>query len=209
MVLNGYFDPLRFDADVTLSNGGGTVLQESLDKGDVISAGFVNLCGVPLAETVSADALETQVIANDGKLLLNCAFCDGENQIFFDNAVPQTVILDVLSDDQGDSEDTPLSCFLFHNFKAETITITNDVTGAEFYDVADPQAQVSLQDKGGGDALIGATATESLFHGLDDFFVLLCGESLCFLVHSRLQKQKVRKIRRSSSFVCGVRLISA
>ena len=57
MVLDGIFDPLRFDADVSLGNGGGTVLQEPLDKCDVIPAGFVNFSGVPLAETVGADAL--------------------------------------------------------------------------------------------------------------------------------------------------------
>ena len=142
MVLDGCFDPLRFDADVTLSNGGGTVLQEPLDKGDVIPAGFVNLCGVPLAETVGADALKPQVVTNDGKLFLNCAFCDGEDEVFFADAVSQTVILDVLSNDQGNSEDTPFTSFLLHDLKAETVTISNNVTGTEFYDVADPQPQV-------------------------------------------------------------------
>ena len=79
VILNGCFDPLRFNADVSLRDGGRTVLQEPLDKGYVIPAGFVNLCGVPLAETVGADALKPQVVTNDGKLLLNRAFCDGED----------------------------------------------------------------------------------------------------------------------------------
>lgn len=164
------------------------MLQEPLDKGDVIPAGFVNLCGVPLAETVGANALKPQVVTNDGKLLLNRAFCDGEDKVFLADAVSQTVILDVLSDDQGNSEDTPFTSFLLHDLKAETVTISNDVTGAEFYDVADPQTQVSLQDKGGGDAIIGAAATKALFHGLNDFLVLFCGESLSFLVHGDLQE---------------------
>ena len=55
------------------------MLQEPLDESNVVPAGFVNLCGVPLAETVGADALKAQVVADDGELLLNCAFSDGEN----------------------------------------------------------------------------------------------------------------------------------
>ena len=57
MVLDGCFDSLGFDANVTLCDGGGTVLQESLDKSNVIPAGFVNLGGVPFTEAVGADAL--------------------------------------------------------------------------------------------------------------------------------------------------------
>ena len=163
------------------------MLQEPLDESNVVPAGFVNLCGVPLAETVGADALKAQVVADDGELLLNCAFSDGENQIFSADTIPQTVILHILSDDQRDGEDTVFSCFLLYDFKAEAVTIPNNVTGAEFHDVADPQAQISLQNKGGCDALIGATTEESRFHGLDDFLVLLRGESLCFLVHGGLQ----------------------
>ena len=188
MSFDGGFDSLGCDADVSLSNGGGTVLQEPLDKGDVIPAGFVNLCGVPLAETVGADTLKTQVVTDDGKLLLNGAFCDRENQVLFADAIPQTVVLDVLSNDKRDSKDSILSCLLFYDFKAEAITLPNNVTGAEFLNVADPQTQVSLQHKGGCDTLIRAAAAESHFHGLHDFFVLLSGESLGFLVHGDLQE---------------------
>ena len=37
MVLNSLFDPLWLNADVTLRGGGTAVLQESLDKSDVIA----------------------------------------------------------------------------------------------------------------------------------------------------------------------------
>ena len=188
MSFDGGFDSLGFDADVSLSNGGGTVLQEPLDKCNVVPAGFVNLSGVPLAETVGADALKTQVVTNDGKLLLNGALCDRENQVLFADVVSQTVVLDVLCNDQRDSKHTTFPCLLFYDFKAEAITIPNNVTGAEFYDVADPQPQVSLQDKCGCDTLIGTATAESIFHGLHDFLVLLCGQSLGFLVHSDLQE---------------------
>ena len=187
MSFDGGFDSLGFDADVSLSNGGGTVLQEPLDKCNVVPAGFVNLSGVPLAETVGADALKTQVVTNDGKLLLNGALCDRENQVLFADAISQTVVLDVLCNDQRDSKHTTFPCLLFYDFKAEAITIPNNVTGAEFYDVADSQSQISLQNKGGCDALIRSATAEPRFHGLHDFLVLLRGESLCFLVHGSLQ----------------------
>ena len=175
MSLNGRFDSLWLNANVTLSNGGGAVLEKSLNKSNVIPVGLVDFRSIPLAETVCADSLESQIVTDDGKLLLHSPFRDGENQVFSADAIPQAVILHILSDDKRDSKDSILSCLLLHDFKAETVTISNDVTGAEFYDVADPQAQVSLQDKGGCDALVGTAAAESLFHGLNDFFVLLDG----------------------------------
>ena len=78
MPLNGCFNPLRLDADVTLSDGGGAVLQESLNKSDVIAVFLVDLGGIPFAEAVGADALKAQIITDDSKLLLNGAFGDRE-----------------------------------------------------------------------------------------------------------------------------------
>ena len=42
MILNRLFDPLWLDADVTLRGGGTAVLQEPLDKGDVIAVRLVD-----------------------------------------------------------------------------------------------------------------------------------------------------------------------
>ena len=49
--------PLRLNPYIPLRHGGGAVLQEPLDKGDIESAVFVNLRCIPLAEAVGADAL--------------------------------------------------------------------------------------------------------------------------------------------------------
>ena len=57
MVLNCLLYPLRFDADVSLGSGGGTVLQESLHQSNIASVGLVDFCSVPFAEAVGADAL--------------------------------------------------------------------------------------------------------------------------------------------------------
>ena len=74
MSFNRLFDPLRLDADIPLRDGGGTVLQQPLDKGNVEAVVPVNLRRVPFAEAVGADALKAQVIADNGKLLLDGAF---------------------------------------------------------------------------------------------------------------------------------------
>ena len=65
VILNRLFDSLWFDADVTLRGGGTAVLQEPLDKGDVIAVCLVDLCCVPFAKTVGANSLVTQIVADD------------------------------------------------------------------------------------------------------------------------------------------------
>ena len=55
MSLNGRFNPLRLNANVTLGDGGGAVLQKPLDKGNVVAVGLVDFRSIPLAETVSTD----------------------------------------------------------------------------------------------------------------------------------------------------------
>ena len=83
MSFNGLFYPLRLNADVTLCCACAAVLQKTLHKSNVIAIVSVNLCCVPFAETVGADSVKAQVIANDGKLLLNRPCGDREDQISF------------------------------------------------------------------------------------------------------------------------------
>ena len=80
-----------------------------------------------------------------------------------------------------------LACLLFHHFQSVSVCVPHDIARAQFQNIADAQAQVPFQNKGGCDALIGSAAAEPLLHGLDDFGVLLCGQSLGFLVHGCLQ----------------------
>ena len=115
MLLYGIFYALRLDANVPLCCGGAAVLKQSLDQDDVIAVGFVDLSGIPLAEAVGADALISQVIADDPQLLLNHPLCYGKYGFSPSNAISQTVVLDVLVEHQGHSEDSALACFLLHN----------------------------------------------------------------------------------------------
>ena len=79
MILYRLFDSLWLNADVTLCGGGTAVLQELLDKGNVISAVLVNLCGIPLSEAMGADTLIAQIVTDDVKLLLDSSLSDRED----------------------------------------------------------------------------------------------------------------------------------
>lgn len=57
MLLNGLLQFLLLDTDVPLSYGGAAVLEELLDKCNVVMAALVNLCGVELPKAVGADTL--------------------------------------------------------------------------------------------------------------------------------------------------------
>lgn len=187
MILNGLFDSLWLDADVTLCGGGTAMLQKPLHQGNVIAVGLVDLGCVPFAKTVGADALVTQIVADDPQLFLNCSFCNRENGFRFGDAVSQTVIFDVLLNDKGNCENSAFACLLLHHFQSEAIAVPYDVAEPKFENVADSQTQVALQNQDGGDPLVGSAAAKALSHGLNDFLVLLCGQSLCFLVHGCLQ----------------------
>ena len=187
MTLDCLFYPLRFDADVSLRHRRAAVLQEPLDKGNVIAIVAVDLSRVPFAEAVRADPLIAQIIADASKDFLHFPCRDGEDQLRVLDPIPQAVVFDVLLNDKGNSKDAPLDCLLLHDGEAEAPAIIHNVTGAELHNVADPQAQVAFQHKSCRHALIGAKEAAAFPHGGDDILVLLCGQSCRFLVHDALQ----------------------
>ena len=65
MVLDCGFDLLWLNADISLRGGGGTMLQQPLNQRDVVIVFVVDLRRIPFAETVSADALELQIVTDD------------------------------------------------------------------------------------------------------------------------------------------------
>lgn len=64
MPLDGLLQLLLLDADVALCHGGGRVLQELLDKGNIVPAVLINFCGVELTKAVRADALIAKVVTD-------------------------------------------------------------------------------------------------------------------------------------------------
>ena len=87
MILDCLFNFLRFDADIPLCGACAAVLQQPLHKGYIEAVGIVDFRCVPLAEAVGADPLKAQVITDNMKLLLDCPFRYGENQV----SAPDTV----------------------------------------------------------------------------------------------------------------------
>ena len=144
----------------------------------------VDLCRIPLAETVGADPFQIQIITHDFQLLLDGSLGDRKDQVVPANAISQAVVLDILLNQERNSEYSALPCLLFHHFQSEAVSVPHHITKSQLQNITDTQAQVAFQHKGCCDTLIGATAGEPFPHGLDDFFVLLCGQSLGFLVHS-------------------------
>ena len=194
MVLDCGFDLLRLDADVSLRGGGGTVLQQPLHQRDVVIVFVVDLRCIPLAETMGADPFQIQIITHDFQLLLDGSLGDREDQVVPADAISQAIVLDILLDQERDSEHSPLACLLLHHLQPETISVPYDVARSQLDDVADPQAQVSLQHQRGGDAVIGAATAEPLAHGLNYLLVLIGCQCLCFLVHGSPPRVKVRNL---------------
>ena len=183
MPLNGCLNPLWLDTDVTLRDSGRAMLQKPLDKGNVIPVILVNLRGVPLAEAVGADTVIAQVVTNQFQLLLDSSGGDGEDQVIFVDAMSQTVVFNILSNDYRHSENALLAGLLLNDLQVVAPSVLNNVPAAEIDDVTDPDSQICFQNQRCGNTFIRAAATKALFHSLDDLCILLCGESFRCLVH--------------------------
>ena len=128
MVLNCLLNALWLDTDVPLRGGCATVLQQPLHKGNIVAVVLVYLRCVPLAETVGADILIAQVVAYDCKLLLDGPLCYGEDALRAPDAIAQTVVFDVLLNNQRHGEDSALPGFLFRDFQSVAVTIPDDIS---------------------------------------------------------------------------------
>ena len=73
MVLDSFFHFPLLDSNVALRNCGATMLQEMLDKGNVIATVPVNLGSIKLSERVRSNVLDTEVVADYMELLLHCS----------------------------------------------------------------------------------------------------------------------------------------
>ena len=105
------------------------MLQETLYEDDVIAVGFVNLCCVPLAKTVGADAIETQIIADCLELFLDSANRERKDEVISADVVSQTIILNILLNYQRDCKGSALAGFLLCEVETVTISISDDIAG--------------------------------------------------------------------------------
>ena len=79
------------------------------------------------------------------QLLLYGSFCDWEYKVTPADAISQTVVFDILLNDQRHGEHSALACFLLHHFQTIAVTIPDNIARPQFQNIADPQAQVALQ----------------------------------------------------------------
>lgn len=127
MVLDSLLYPLRLNADIPLRGGGAAMLQQPLHKGDIVPVILVNLRCVPFAEAVSAYISIVKIITDDCKLLLDCPFRDSENALRAPDAVAQTVVFDILLNQERDGEDSVLPGFLLHDFQTVAVAVPDNI----------------------------------------------------------------------------------
>lgn len=184
MSFNGFLKLLLLNADVPLCDCGGTVLQELLDKDDIVAVVVVNLCCVELAEAVRADILAVpQVGANALQPLLHSSLGDWKYPCFGSYIVVEAIAADELIKGKGHGKGSGFLCLLFHNGQTISVSIMYDISKAQFDDIGNAQSKVGFEYQGGCDALIWSASGKALLHGSDDCLVLLSGYSDGFLVH--------------------------
>lgn len=184
MSFNGFLKLLLLNADVPLCDCGGTVLQELLDKDDIVAVVVVNLCCIELAEAVRADILAVpQVGANALQPLLHSSLGDWKYPCFGSYIVVEAIAADELIKGKGHGKGSGFLCLLFHNGQTISVSIMYDISKAQFDDIGNAQSKVGFEYQGGCDALIWSASGKALLHGSDDCLVLLSGYSDGFLVH--------------------------
>ena len=121
VVFYGGFEFLLLDADVALGYGGAAVLQELLDQGHVIAVGLVDLRGEEFPETVGADALVAEEVADMLQMLLNLALREREKWLVLPDAVVLAVDPDPLIQREGDGKFPLLPSFLLRDGQEERL----------------------------------------------------------------------------------------
>lgn len=140
VVFNRRFNFPLLDADIPLCYGCAAVLQKVLHQRNIIAVVSVNLSSIVFAKTVRADAVDTQVVADDPQLLLYCPFRDGKKGISGGYTVVQTVTADVLIQSERNSKDTGFPGFLFDDGQAVSVSVPDNITEPEFQNVGNADA---------------------------------------------------------------------
>ena len=183
MTLNSPLNFLLLDADIPLGNGGGGMLQELLDKGNIVVAVLVDFRSVEFAETMGADTGDAQIVTDQFQLLLDSTGGNREDESIRRNVMVKAVAADELIQGKGDSERSGLSGFLLCDRQAVAFSIPDNIPETQLYDVRDTESQVGFQHKGGRNTVIRTASGKALSHGADDFPVLVSGQSNGFSVH--------------------------
>lgn len=91
MSFNCILQLLGLDADVSLRYGSAAVLQQLLNKYDIVTAVFINLRCIKLPKAVRTDSLHSQIITNRLQVLLNGSLRNRENPLCAVDCIIQAV----------------------------------------------------------------------------------------------------------------------
>ena len=103
------------------------MLQEMLNKSDVIAAVSVDFGSIKLPEGVCSYVLDTKIVANDVELFLYCPFRDRKDDFRRSNLVFKAIEFNELIQCHGNSEASDLACFLLNDGKTVSVTIFHDI----------------------------------------------------------------------------------
>lgn len=90
------------------------MLQQPLNKRDIVTVGLIDFGRIPFPEAVSADALIAKIIAYKSKLLLHGTLGEREDALIVHYAAAQTEVLNVLLDDKRHGEGSALPGLLLN-----------------------------------------------------------------------------------------------
>lgn len=90
------------------------MLQQPLNKRDIVTVGLIDFGRVPFPEAVSADTLIAKIIAYKRKLLLHGPLGEREDALIVLYTAAQTEVLDVLLDDKRNGEGSALPGLLLN-----------------------------------------------------------------------------------------------
>ena len=183
MPFNSSLNFLLLDADVSLGNGGGAVLQELLDEGDIVVAVLVDFGSVELTKAVCTDTLKAQIVTDHLQLLLDGSGSDGEDKSIRGNIVVEAVAAYELIQRKGNGERSGFPGFLFDDGEAIAFTVLDNVRKMQIHDIGDTQTEIGFQHECRCCPVIGSASGKTLSHGANDFLVLFSSQRNGFSVH--------------------------
>lgn len=172
MVVDGGFHFLIADTDVTPGDVGGRVLEKVLNEDDIVARLVVDVRGVPLSETVGADVLIAEIVADELEVVLNLPNRDGEQKVSVGQLVTLCVVAKEIVNRFGNSECAPLPGFLLHGVQPPTVAVPNDVCHPHAQNVAHPHTEVRFSHEDRGNSWVRPELRGTVQKSADDGVVL-------------------------------------
>lgn len=183
VVFNGLFHFPLLDADITLCDGGGAVLEKVLDEDNVIIVCPVDLRCVPFTERMGADAVIAEPATDFAKVLLYLRGGERDDDSVRADLMVDAIDAQELMERKRNGEGSGFSGFLLRDGQAVSFPVLNNIGKTQLDNVGHTDSEVPFQHERQRHSLIRAAASEAVLCGLDDLFVLLRRERNGAFVH--------------------------